>query len=636
MTCSQDRSGNPEPEEVTSSESSALPQAGSASSHSIRAAFEFDWEPFVILDQEGVVRHANARMQALLPGASTETVFIDCVVPEDRPTVEQCLSSWRTGPDSMSWETFVARLVGRSEQRLSPRVQWHPMPVFFEAAGGSALGLWGRDVEREHRYQAALEESELRQRSLLRGVLNPLVIIDAYGVIQSASDSMEQVFGYRPEELVGRNVNVLMPEPHHSAHDNYLANYRSTGKTNILGLTRPFEVLRKDGVIIHCELSVSRVDIPGRPDPLFTGSLSDITEQVHSRNALRKSEQRLRAIFDQEFQMVGLLDCSGVLLDVNRAALEVSGLERADVVGKPFEDTSWWSHSEGARKSIIDAVKRAANGEFVRFETRLRTETNGVRELDFSIKAVEGDSGAVELMICEARDITELKQVTDRQDRLSRALAEIGQSAAMLAHEMKTPVTAVNLALRAVADKLGQDDRVILDDLVVRMQRLNLMMRQTQSFAKSHEPVNDRCHSIAVMDDAIAAADLQIHEHGADVQIDSASEIVNFQGDKSLLREVFVNLIENAVTVADVGAKVRLSSMRGRGNHVVFGVYDDGPGIEAGVRKTLFKAFVTTRSSGTGLGLAICKRIVDALGGSIDVVESPLGGAGFELMLPME
>jgi len=95
----------------------------------------------------------------------------------------------------------------------------------------------GRDL---HPSEDALIEPVLgpRSRAVLSALLDPTLVIDERGRILAASDSVERVFFFRPEELVGRNVSVLMPEPHRSAHDGYLENYRRTGQTNILGRTR--------------------------------------------------------------------------------------------------------------------------------------------------------------------------------------------------------------------------------------------------------------------------------------------------------------------------------------------------------------------------------------------------------------
>ena len=105
---------------------------------------------------------------------------------------------------------------------------------------------------------AQLEEQSAAARAITMSSLDPLIAIDDHGVIRLASDSVQRVFGWSPAELVGRNITVLMPEPHHSMHDRYLESHRRTGITTILNRTREFEVVRRDGSRILCDLSVSR------------------------------------------------------------------------------------------------------------------------------------------------------------------------------------------------------------------------------------------------------------------------------------------------------------------------------------------------------------------------------------------
>jgi PAS domain S-box-containing protein len=144
--------------------------------------------------------------------------------------------------------------------------------------GGSFL-LEARDVSARTKLTMALQEAAARKKAVLDSALDPIVTIDAYGKILACSRSIRRVFGYEPEEVVGQNVRMLMPEPHRSAHDSYLANYRRTGVTNILNRSREFEALRKDGSRVPIELSVARVDVPGQDQPLFTGIIHEITER---------------------------------------------------------------------------------------------------------------------------------------------------------------------------------------------------------------------------------------------------------------------------------------------------------------------------------------------------------------------
>lgn len=117
-------------------------------------------------------------------------------------------------------------------------------------------------------------------KAVVDAALDPIVTIDSTGDIQSASDSVQRVFGWTPAELIGRNVSILMPEPHHSAHDGYLAKYHETGRTEHLNRARRFEAVRKDGSLFPLEVSVSRVDVPGEAAPLFVGIIRDLSERV--------------------------------------------------------------------------------------------------------------------------------------------------------------------------------------------------------------------------------------------------------------------------------------------------------------------------------------------------------------------
>lgn len=132
--------------------------------------------------------------------------------------------------------------------------------------------------------------------AVLASTLDPVVTIDSFGTIRSASNSVERVFGWKPGELVGRNVHVLMPEPHRSGHDQYLAHYRKTLKTNILGRTREFDGVRKDGTRFPIELSVSRADVPGQSLPVFVGIIKDVSERKAAERELEQHRRQLDAM----------------------------------------------------------------------------------------------------------------------------------------------------------------------------------------------------------------------------------------------------------------------------------------------------------------------------------------------------
>ena len=141
-----------------------------------------------------------------------------------------------------------------------------------------------------------LRETVARYRAILASSLDPVITIDAHGIVQAASDSVQRVFGWSPQELGGLNISVLMPEPHRGAHDGYLARYRSTGVTNILGRPREFEAVHRDGRTIPVEISVNRVEVPGSDQPLFTAIIRDITARKESEQELRRHREHLEEL----------------------------------------------------------------------------------------------------------------------------------------------------------------------------------------------------------------------------------------------------------------------------------------------------------------------------------------------------
>ncbi len=598
-----------------------------------RGIVELGADVLLMMDAGGRVRWANdsgARILGRSRDACTDLDFVELVAEEDKDRTRSVVARWcADGPDrTYAFENRVG-VAGDRQHAM----RWNVRT--FQAEGRTWIALCGHDITPQKRYERALLESEARHRALLAGVLDPLIIIDSLGTVQSVSDSVLPVLGYEPAELVGRNVKVIMPSPHFENHDDYLRNYAETGETGILNRTREFQVVRKDGRLIDVELSVSRVDVPGQAEPAFCGSLRDVTERRQAERALLERERVFRAIFDQEFQFVGLCSTDGVLLEANRTALESVGATRDDVVGRPFWDTPWWAGSPADQERLRDAVRRATCGEFVRFPFEFVDAAGAVRHVDFSLKPVFDERGMVSVLIPEGRDVTDLEEARRAETEMYKALAELGESAAVLAHEVKNPITAVNLALRAVADRLGEDSKAALEDLVGRMQNLERTLRATLTFAKPIHLHRERVGSTALVHGVLAELRVDFARAGVLVDLAEDWQDLALDADPVRLGEVLSNLLRNAMQATGRGGRVIVGCDEAGPGRARITVEDDGVGIPADLRPRLFKPFVSRRPGGTGLGLSICRRIVEAHGGAIDAGDGTLGGACFELCIPM-
>ncbi|KAA0574794.1 MHYT domain-containing protein [Azospirillum sp. Sh1] len=136
-------------------------------------------------------------------------------------------------------------------------------------------------------------EQEARYRAIVDTAVDPIILIDDQGTVESFNHAAEKTFGYRADEVIGRNVNMLMPEPYRSAHDGYLDRYHRTGERRIVGIGREVEGLRKDGSTFPLDLSVGEWHVGKRR--MYTGIMRDITARKAAEDAILRARDEAEA-----------------------------------------------------------------------------------------------------------------------------------------------------------------------------------------------------------------------------------------------------------------------------------------------------------------------------------------------------
>jgi len=175
--------------------------------------------------------------------------------------------------------------------------------------------------------------NESRLRAILDNTVDGIVTINASGTIESFNPAAEQIFGYSEVEARGQNVNILMPAPWKSDHDQYIRNYLDTGEAKIIGKDREVTGRRKDGTTFPMDLSVTEVEIEGRI--MFTGFIRDITEREEKKAAFEKLMNQNTLILNSAGEGIYGLDLDGNTTFINQTGADMLGYSAEELVGKP-------------------------------------------------------------------------------------------------------------------------------------------------------------------------------------------------------------------------------------------------------------------------------------------------------------
>ena len=423
---------------------------------------------------------------------------ITLIIPDDRRDEQhRILDEIKAGRRVPPYETIRVTRDGRHvavSLTVSPIVNADGRVV-----GASAVG---RDITAAKRVEAALRSSEERYRSIIDSAVDAILVIDRRGCIEEFNAAAGRMFGFTSQDVVGCNVNVLMPQPYRDEHDGYMGRYLATGEKRIIGIGREVIGRRKDGSTFPLRLSVGEMVIDG--EPKFTGILHDLTARVQLESQLREQA----------------------------------------------------------------------------------------------------------------------------------ALTRLGEMAAVVAHEVKNPLTGIRGAVQIIGSRLpaGSRDADVIKEIVSRIDALNDLMKDLLLFARPPQPRMASVDPVPIVATVIGLARQDPSARAVAFDLDGAAPPIH--ADPELLKLILQNLLLNAVHAVQGRGSIRVE-IRASDATCAIAVIDTGPGIPPEVREKLFTPFFTTKSRGTGLGLSTAKRFVEAQGGSISIECPASGGTTVVIRLPL-
>ena len=266
-----------------------------------------------------------------------------------------------------------------------------------------------QDVTQQKQAEVALRDSAARIHTILDTVVDGIITIDKRGIVETFNLAAERIFGYTADEVIGRNINMLMPEPYHSQHDDYLKHYLAGGEAHIIGIGRIVEGRRKDGSIFPLELAVSETQLG--QGGIFTGIVRDITER-------QKAEARLRVAataFESQEAMV-ITDANNVILQVNRAFTESTGYTAEEAVGQKMNLVKSGRHDKAFYAAMWESVECIGYWQGEIWDRRKNGE---IYPKWLTLTAVKGNDGVTTHYIGTHTDITERKTTEEKIKHLA-------------------------------------------------------------------------------------------------------------------------------------------------------------------------------------------------------------------------
>ncbi len=413
---------------------------------------------------------------------------------------------------------------------------------------------------------------------------------------------------------------------------------------NRLSFQSEYRFQRKDGTTIWVFVQAfAELGIEGELLG-YVGSITEISALKQAEAALIQSEQKFRAIFDSMFQFIGLLTPEGTVMEGNRAALDAIAADRADIIGKPFWETPWWSHSPSQQEELKQAITRAANGEMVRFEAEHVWADGTKAFVDFSLKPVFDDDGTVIMLIPEGRDMSDRKQaeieLQNQKQDLARSNHELQQFAYVAFHDLQEPLRMITSYLELLERRYkGQlDDKAdkFIAYAVDGATRMQTLINDLLSYSR----VGTRGEAFESID---CAKILQHVLTNLQVAIAQSSAVITYDSlpllnaDSSQMTQLFQNLLSNAIKFRRDDPLQIHTGVKCINDKWLFSVCDNGMGIDTQYMDRIFVIFQRLQSRaeypGTGIGLAVCKKIVERHEGTL-WVESQLGqGSTFHFTL---
>lgn len=522
--------------------------------------------------------------------------------------------------------------------RLDARRNVVGVLVFSEVVAGNLGNGVGDEMARQ------------RLRSVLDAVTDGIVLTDRLGRVSLINPAVTRIFGYTPHELVGREFRLLLDLPKHAESGTTGELIANSGRESRFGNGLELTARKKDGTPVPVEVSVSEMRNGAGTDTLVT--LRDISDRVNMFEALEIQSAALEAAANG----IVISDREGRAVWINRAVSKLTGYSLEELAGGSLNKLKSGAHDEAFYRGMWDTI--TAGNVWDDFVVNRRKD-GSLYEEQMTITPVKVGDGEITHFIAVKQDATRRRQceqaLIEARDLAEQALMAKNRLLATLAHEIRTPLSAMLGNLELVLDATangGLDEK--LRGLLDRVEKggegllrlmdnvLDLARADGQGEALDLEPLS----LPEIIQDMVVLVKGLAFRKGISFKTGLEGPLPVIQADRVKVKQILHNLLGNAVKWTPPNGCIWLDAQPVPAapapcEGVLFTITDTGPGIPEEEQEHIFEEFVQIhpedRHEGAGFGLSLARRLVELHGGTISVDNAGgLGqGAVFKVWLPL-
>ena len=507
--------------------------------------------------------------------------------------------------------------------------------------GNESVMTTESEKDDQQRIYLALRHSEERFRQVVESAPNAIVMIGPNGLIEMVNVQTERMFGYSRNDLLGKPVEMLVPERYRANHPGLRTSFFADPVSRPMGAGRDLYGLRKDGSEFPVEIELNPID---------TEEGTMVLSAVVDISARKRLEQRFRQVVESAPNAIVMIGPNGLIEMVNVQTERMFGYSRNDLLGKPVEmlvpERYYRANHPGLRTSFFaDPVSRPMGAGRDLYGLR---KDGSEFPVEIELNPIDTEEGT--MVLSAVVDISARKRLEERVHAINSMLTHInrvataGELSSSIAHEINQPLAAMvvqaNAGLRWLTKETPDIDeaRAAFRAIASAGHRVADVVESIRAMYKKSNQEKVPVDLDDLTKNVLGLMRVELEKKGIVIQTELTKSLPLVMGHGSQLQQVILNLVGNAAEAMEsVSNRPRVLLVRTATHDpdgVLVSIEDSGTGVDPANIDRIFDAFFTTKSEGMGMGLAICRSIIEAHDGRLWASSGVDHGSVFNILLP--